>query len=167
YEHTKVFNGNHYVGRVRDFDNASYAQIDEEKIKKKLIFRYMYLLTPQNRKVQSMLKLAQLLKENGIEAVFYITPVDFQTGLKYLGPDFFKRVSENTHLISSLLNEKSIQLLDLSFSLPSRHFTWHEDSDQLYPNEHLQFLGRMFVVKSLLERTVLEKYYSSRKIWQD
>jgi hypothetical protein len=156
YEQTPVYNGERCIGRVRDFDNPSYAQVDEEKIKKKLTFRYLYKLTAQNRKIQSMKKLAALLQAEGIGVIFYITPVDVQTGVQYLGQDFLMRIKEHTRFINSQLAEKSLEALDLSSSLPTEFFSWREGDTERYSNEHLKLPGRMFVVKSLLEKTALK-----------
>lgn len=159
YEQTKVFNGGEYIGRVKDFDNPSYKDADEEKIKKKLQFRYMYGLGPENGKILSMLKLAQVLKDHGTQIIFYITPIDVETGMKYLNDVFIKRLLDNGEVIKSVLAQRSIPVLDLSMALGTDYFTWVEDHQrELYPNEHLRLEGRMFVVKALIENTPLQNY---------
>lgn len=41
YEQTKVFDGDTWIGRVRDFDNASYQVFSDDHMKNKLRFRYV------------------------------------------------------------------------------------------------------------------------------
>ncbi|MCB9757351.1 MAG: hypothetical protein H6753_02865 [Candidatus Omnitrophica bacterium] len=156
YEQTNVFDGSQLIGQVRDFDNASYQVYSQEKMKNKLRFRYMYSLSKQHRKVQSMVRSAKLLKSAGIKPVFYITPVDWQTIEKNLGVSSVLRIEENVQVIRSALDEVDVPVWDLSRSLPSEDFSWPEDGDgPYYPNEHLRLRGRMLVVKTLAERMIL------------
>ena len=102
-----------------------------------------------------MLRLVQRLKGTGIEPIFYITPVDVQTGTHLLGDDFIKTLRNNAHVIDSLLTQRSINILDFSSSLPSTCFMWREEG---YPNEHLNLLGRYFLATSLAQRSNLKDY---------
>lgn len=156
YEQTDVFDGSQIIGKVRDFDNASYQVFSGENMKNKLRFRYMYSLSKQHRKVQSMMRIAKLLKDAGIKPIFYITPVDWQTIEKNLGVYSVLRIEENVQLIRRALSDVGVPVLDLSRTLLSEDFSWPEDGEgPYYPNEHLRLRGRMLVVKTLAERMIL------------
>ena len=50
-----------------------------------LIYRYMGGLKPDQRQLQAMLQIAELGHENNIQILFYITPVNYQQGQRFLG----------------------------------------------------------------------------------
>ena len=163
YQQTKVYTGGALIGKVKDFDNPLYASPNDEKTKRQLLFRYMYDLTADHRKIKSMLHMVDVLKNNGIKVILYITPLDVQTGKKYLGDDFSQKLDKNVQLITSLLAGQGVPVLDFSKSLDTKYFTWWENKKELYPNEHLQLLGRMFVVKNLVYKTDLKNYLRTNK----
>ncbi len=157
YEQTKVFDGSTYVGRISDFDNADFRIFSDEKMRKKLFFRYMYSLTAEHRKIKALVHTADLLKAQGIELIFYVTPVDMQTINQYLGKGSLNRIMQNVELIKKALAPSGVTFLDFSGSLPTTDFSWSEDGDgPFYPNEHLKLRGRMIVVKDLVEQSFLK-----------
>lgn len=158
YEQTGVYDGGQLIGKVEDFDNETYQSISDDKMRNKLTFRYMYPISVDHRKIKSIVHTAEVLKGAGIEPIFYITPVDWQTLERSLGPRSVARIADNVALINSVLEKQGIVPLDLSRSLPTSEFSWPEDGDgPFYPNEHLRLHGRMFVVGSLLARTALHE----------
>ena len=159
YEHTKILYKKQNLGRIKDlyFDPLSSTNDREKRTKAQFILDYMYPLTVQNHTFQMMLKLVQHLKNSGIEPVFYITPIDIQTGSELIGDDFVKAITDHTQLIKSVMADHSINVLDLSTTLPAQYFIWKEASDQ-NPNEHLNISGRYFIAKSLVEMTSLKNY---------
>ena len=143
FENTPVYNGNKYIGKVKDFINLNYL---ENKIKDKLIFDYMYPLKKEHRKIVSMKNIVKILNKNNIKPIFYITPIDYEIGEKYLPDQFVKRLSKNTKVIGSVLKKEKTDVLDLSLSLRSNYFNW---KDMYFPNEHLKENGRMLVAIAL------------------
>jgi len=141
-----VFYGHRQVGKVKDFNNSSYSKYSDKNMKNQLIFAYMYGLSPfqQHRKLKALVETARLLKKNSIKCIFYITPIDWQTGEKYLPGEFLKQLRQNTRLIVSLLSAEGVEILDISTALPPHFFYWH-----LYPNEHMNQRGRMYVAEQL------------------
>ncbi len=157
YEQAAVFDGDNFVGRVRDFDNADFRIFSDENMKKKLTFRYMYPLTAEHRKIKSLLHTAELFKAQGIDAIFYITPVDWQTIQKYLGQNSTARIAQNVAVIKNALALQRLDVLDLSLTLSTEDFSWRQDGQgPYYPNEHLKLRGRLIVVKNLVEQTSLK-----------
>ena len=148
YKNTMVFNGDIPIGKVKDFINMTYTIHSEEKLKNRIIAYYMYSLKKEHKKIQSMLKIAKLLKSNDTDVIFYITPIDYQIGEKYCGDEFAQRINENVNLIDSLFLEEDIKLLDFSRKLDSDLFDWEKD---YYINEHLKENGRKFVAENLYQ----------------
>ncbi len=152
YLRKKVYMGDKEVGRVRDFDNLDYFIATDENIRRQMLVRYMYPLSEDHRFIQAMLDIVRMSKAAGIEPVFYISPIDYQTGIRYAGPAFTDQVEKNVAFIQRVLSAEGVEALDLSRSLGTQDFSWPEDVPTvLYPNEHLKLRGRVFVVKNLYE----------------
>ena len=143
YENRVVFSDSKPIGRVKDIRWNILGSLTRDR-QKVLSYYYMYSLTPEHRFVKDMLELANLLQENHITVVFYLTPIDYKSGEANLGQKFTIRLRENTQLIKQLLISKNVPLLDLSQSLETDKFNW-----ELQPNEHLNEYGRMFVADEL------------------
>ena len=78
--------------------------------------------------------------------MFYITPIDMETGTRHLPEDFPAVVKQNCRLIEQRLRERGGEVIDLSHSLGPGAFSWNE-----YPNEHLRQNGRCYVAKRLAQ----------------
>lgn len=146
FKESPVFYGHRQVGKVKDFNNSSYSKYSAKNMKNQIIYAYMYGLSPfpQHRKLKALVEAARLLKKNNIKPIFYITPIDWETGEKYLPGEFRKQMGENTRLIVSLLSAEGVEILDISTALPTHFFYWH-----LYPNEHMNQRGRLYVAEQL------------------
>ncbi|MCP5108847.1 MAG: hypothetical protein GY950_36020 [bacterium] len=140
FSKTPVFNGTRQAGIVKDFNNKEYVRFSEKNMKKKILFFYMYTLSPNHRKLKALVETTDVLKKNNIKCIFYITPIDWETGERYFPGEFSGRLRQNTRLVQRLLAEKGIEVLDLSTDLTADFFYW-----RLYPNEHLNQRGRMYV----------------------
>jgi len=149
YDEMPVFCVDEPMGKVKEFTSPDYDNVTDRETVKQLVFQYMYRLTPDHAKLEAMLKIPEVLKPHGVEAVFYITPIDVEIGEKYLSGRFKERVRENTKIVKDLLQSKNVPLIDLSESVPTDLFAWR---DEKYPNEHLDQRGRLFVAEKLFER---------------
>ena len=149
YLNSPVFNGNVYAGTVRDFVGKEYEKITDQRIKNKLIFQYMYGLNKDNKKFKSMMRIVEILKNTAVAALFYVTPIDYQTGEKHLGTVFSDRIAENVDIMKSYLSENGMPVIDLSRSLETNHFYHH-----LYPREHLRTYGRKFVADRISKKLI-------------
>ncbi|MCP5108838.1 MAG: hypothetical protein GY950_35975 [bacterium] len=142
-----VFNGTRQVGIVSDFNNSSYRKYSERNMKNRILFFYMFSLSPQHRKLKSLVETAGVLARHNIEGIFYFTPIDYETGEKYFPGLFTRRLKENADVIRSLLAAEGVEVLDLSTGLPADSFSWG-----LYPNEHLNQKGRRYVAEKVSRR---------------
>ena len=146
YNQTSVYCDEELVGTVREFDFmcTDPNAVADDDIRKKCIFQYMYPLRPDHRKLRSMLEIVKILNSVGVRLILYITPLDMETGQKCLPGRFSDRVGANIELVKTLLRNQNVEPLDLSQSIPAENFSW-----TVYPNEHLDQHGRLFVADSL------------------
>jgi dienelactone hydrolase len=88
-----------------------------------------------------MLDIANLADQNGTRVLFYITPVNYQQGERYIGDEFSRVVSKNIDVVKSLLSDQTDHLLlDLSFDLEAFAFV---------DMEHLREIGKEYVAGRL------------------
>ena len=156
YFHTKVYVGDMEVGRIQDYDNPDYLVPSDDNMGRQLAIRYMYPLSEDHRFIRALRDIARMSKEAGIEPIFYITPIDYQSGVRYVGTGFIDQVERNVAFIQSVLLSEGVQALDLSRSLKTNDFSWPEDDHVVYPNEHLKARGRTFVAENLHQSTRLK-----------
>lgn len=147
YESLPVYHGSDLVGSVEDFEKIFSEDPTSENVINSLVYFYLYELKDDHRKLQSMVKLAEIYRAQGINVIFYITPIDYQVGNYYLGEKFTEQVAKNVAVITETLQREDVILLDFSFSLTSDFFNWAK-----YPNEHLNEDGRNFIAQNLSDK---------------
>lgn len=139
YIELPVTNGDQIVGKVIDFDNDSFNTFSQDNLRKKTIFSYMYDLDPEHRKILSIIECIDALEAAGVRTLFYITPVDWQTGVESVGEGFVPQLQKNIRTVEQAIQEHGGEVLDLSRLVPTEDFNWRVD---LYPNGHLAQNGR-------------------------
>lgn len=114
-----------------------------------IMFQMFYLgrIHENHRNIQSLVHIADRYQYTKTKVIFYITPIDYETGEKYFGKRFYNQMKENVTTITSELTKHNAIVLDLSATQPSKNFTWNETT---YVNEHLNQSGRSSIVKALL-----------------
>lgn len=146
FENTPVYSGDSLIGVAKDFEYQESEKYSDTHQKNKILISYTYTLSKNHRKLKALKETADLLSKNNIKAVFYLTPVDYETAEKFTG-DFAKnQMTQNINLIKNSLNKYPVKILDLSFKLPADNFAW---KDALYINEHLNQNGRQFLAQEL------------------
>jgi len=143
---TPIYLGEKQVGIVSDFENYSYKEFSEENFRKKAIYYYLYDLHSEHRKLQSLINIAHILHEKNIEVVFYITPIDIESGEKILPNQFKKQVITNASTIVNEIENEGFTVLNLVDALLADAFHWN-----VYINEHLNMKGRIFVAEKIAE----------------
>jgi hypothetical protein len=145
YEKTPVYRGTAVVGTVAEFSEPlKYASITPAHMADQFVFDYMYNLTPMHRKLVSLQHLIATARAAGIAVYVYITPIDYENGVKYVGPDFLSQTKANTDVICSVLASNNMPCLNLAFSLRSNIFNY-----PVYANEHMKQQGRLFVATQI------------------
>jgi acetyl esterase/lipase len=159
YLNATVYEGDTPVGTVRDFEeladedavadqgdtrfayhDALPSSEDEDALRQALVYRYMYRLRPEQRQLQAMLEIAKLGRESGVEIVFYVTPINYQQGERFLGEAFGRTLEENVALVESLVDDRKATILDVSTDLEAFAFV---------DMEHLREAGKEHVSSRL------------------
>ena len=149
YMETNVYVGSTIAGKAKDFDNKSYEIYSEEKFRKKIAVRYMYMAGNDSIKIGSLEKIAAMGKDRGVKFVFFVQPLDIETCSKFYGPDFMKTVKRNIAFIKEKAQSGGGVFLDYSGLLGKDEFAWKE---KMYVNEHLNYRGR----KKLAEKISMD-----------
>jgi hypothetical protein len=140
------FDGNTVVGSGGDYENKLKNASLNTRFKLMFQMNYLASVNADNSKLNNLLNIADRYRNTKTKVIFYITPIDYQTGEKYFGKRFLTQVKENANTIVSQLKQHQSLVLDLSTSLPSKNFIWKEES---YVNEHMNKDGRAFIAAQL------------------
>ncbi len=151
-----VYDGDVIVGQVRDFETLAAGDVmqegaenayrevelvDEETAQAVLTYHYMSHLKWYHRKLDAMVALAELAAENGVDVLFYISPVNVEQGERFLGEAFSERFADNIRVVQARLEAASLDnvtLLNLAFDLPAYDLT---------DTEHLTESGKEYVAE--------------------
>ena len=137
--------GEQVVGQVRDFlrgdpEAINTPELLAEDLALRLTCNYLGAIPEDGARLAALLATAELCAELGIEALFYVTPVDVETGEELLPGAFRMRVAANARLLATALRSRGAKVLDLSMTADKQLFSW-----QRIPNEHLDEHGRALV----------------------
>ena len=95
----------------------------------------------------------KLLRDLKVAVVAYVTPINWQAGVKYVGNDFIEMIKMNINVVSdtvfSYYGKDNIKFADLSMILDSSSF-FSEDN----ATEHLNQEGRE-ILSSRIENIIL------------
>jgi hypothetical protein len=149
YLETPVVYEGREVGKIKDFSHPGAGKFSEEYVRKKFLLFYMLPVTAEHRMAKAMYAIAKRLKQDGIELIFYLTPIDYRSGERYYPGEFTSRVQAGTALVRRLLSAEGARVLDLSTALDGDAFFWRE---KMYPNEQLNQKGRRYVAERLTEK---------------
>lgn len=150
FDTTPVYSGNTVIGKLIDFESIKYQPYSDENMKRIINYFYMAQLQSDNRQLSALVQLADLMKHTGTKLIFYITPIDYQTGEQYLGSAFTRQLEANTRVIKTTLAGHGVTVLDWSLNLESPYFGW-KNTEYLYINEHLNDKGRLWVAKHIVD----------------
>ncbi|MDO8574898.1 MAG: hypothetical protein Q7R61_01330, partial [bacterium] len=146
YARLPVYYGKEKIGVAGDFDNHYVYSPDAESVRKLYIFTFMQNLDKNHEQIKLLENIIDLANKTSIKLYVYLTPINFEEGTKYIGPDFIKQTTANTEIICSVLKGKNLPCLNLAFSLSSDYF-----ASPIYPNEHVNEKGRKFIAERITE----------------
>jgi hypothetical protein len=114
-------------------------------------FRGTYLrpLAHTHRRLVALRETAELLESAGVRPIFYVTPVDYESGMEAVGAEFRPGLERNVAVVRDELAQVGCPLHDFSELLPARAFIWHTDEHR--PGEHLAEAGRKELARRLAE----------------
>lgn len=167
YHNKPVYFGDQRVGQVKDFLSDKYfVTKSRDEVKKgaprkfikvsipfyrdKFIFHYMYALKEDHRKMASIRRIIRMSHQAQIPVIFYITPIDVETGTHLLGKRFKEQVAQNAKVLQEVVQQEGGVVMDLSATLGKDFFYWYDDEKgEFTPSEHLRYPGRAYVAKRL------------------
>ena len=144
YAKLPVYYGKEKIGVAGDFDNPAIYDPTTENIRKLYVFTFMQNLDKNHEQIKLLDNMIDLANKTGIKLYVYLTPINFEEGAKYVGPDFIKQTTANAKVVCSILKEKNLPCLNLAFSLNSGYF-----ASPIYPNEHVNERGRKFIAEQI------------------
>lgn len=143
---SQVFDNDILIGKVVDFENATYLKNSSvSNMKNKIIFHYRYKLTSNHRKISALRNICSVAKQNNIKVIFYVTPIDIDY-VDSVYPGTADLIVNNIKVVLQVINSYGLNAIDMSHSIPSDYFDWRVNT---YPNEHLNEKGRIYVADLL------------------
>lgn len=146
FDGATVFDGDRPVGRVSDFLAPPGSESTPAAMERMLVLDYMASLHPEHPKVRGLVTLCRELKGRGLEPFFYITPVDYETGGRYVGKRFAAQIEANAGVLARELSAAGCPPRDWALAMRSDVFNWRIDK---FPNEHLMRLGRRALAEKI------------------
>jgi hypothetical protein len=115
----------------------------------------MYPLTADHPRLRDMIDITRIFDSSRTRLLFYLTPIDYQTGNRLVGEAFSRRLRENSAVIRALLAAENVLAPDLTFSLGWEAFGWRGDGQvpggNKIPDEHLAEAGRRYVATQVAD----------------
>jgi len=112
------------------------------------IFHYLKKISQEHRRMQSLVKILDLLKELRIPVLVYVTAVNYQGGVRHVGLEFIDGLRANLAVLQKAIDPYMrtdlVHFLNLQEALKSEHF-FH--ADEL--TEHLNQFGRLKLARAL------------------
>lgn len=134
------------LGIVNDYFGDRYKVYSDDNMRRKILLYYAYQLSSNDYVLDSIKRIADECSFSKV--VFYITPLSFETGEKYLGKDFTTQTNENISVVINALQKKHALFIDMSHDLSEKDFFW---DDELYMNEHVRESGRQKIAHKLAD----------------
>ena len=125
-------------------DELNKRGSDEEMIGKSYQYFYLPTISAAHRKLDSLRRIISIAHATGITLYFYVVPIDYEDGTKYVGPGFTPQIIKNARVTCEVAEEEGERCLNLVTSLKSKDFA-HPG----LPNEHLKESGRRAVARAL------------------
>jgi hypothetical protein len=139
-----VFDGLTPAGKIRDYDLVEQqAGSDDDSLRKMLIYFYMYELDPASPQLADLSTMQREECAAGTPVLYYVTPIDYETGDRLLGSAFSNLLARNVRVARDRL-ALGPNLIDLSTAAPTADFGY-----VAYANEHLNQSGRTTVANAV------------------
>lgn len=150
FRSTPVRIGAEVVGSVRDFLPAGDPDSDtlaltEDDMLRRMTCNYLGAIPADSPRLAALLEIVELCEQFEIVPLFYVTPVDVETGEARL-PGFRASVEANSRFLVDALAARGAPALDLSRDLRAEFFSWSRSL-----NEHLDERGKALVADALAE----------------
>ena len=129
-------------GKVSDY--LIERPSSSEEVAGQFIFEYMPLIGESHGRISSLKKMVMNYESCGVKLLLYTSPIDYESGIGYIGSDFTAVVGQNIKTIQNSVKNSNVVLVDMSFDLNASYFNYIS-----IPNEHLKQDGREYVARKL------------------
>ncbi len=148
YLATPLYWGDKLVGHISDYAriDATYKNPTYDDIRDFMIYEHLYPLKPDDRNIIALEDIAQTARAHNLNVVFYVTPIDYQHGDRYVGKVFGETIKSDAQMLCDIVKAHDLPCLDLSTALTSNYFI-----DSVYINVHLKEAGRAFVAQKVYD----------------
>lgn len=138
-----------HVGEFRLVIGCSPKTETQKRFRSRQLFLFHYCPTVEadHRKVIALEDCARMLREDGVKTLIYVTPVNCEAGVRFVGPEFRDMLKANLHTILERINRAAwpgLLIADYSDFLGESCFF-----DVNSPTEHLNQAGRKILATQL------------------
>ncbi len=148
YRSTPVLRGERKTGTVGDFMIPDGRGDPERRTADLFALNYLHPIRDDHRKLKSIRAIVAHCRAAGMRPIFYVTPLDVETGTRRIGTEFGETVIRHRSILRESLEALGLPLLDLAADLDASQFDWSESAS---PNEHLKEAGRKYVAERLAQ----------------
>jgi len=123
------------------------------RLRQIFIFHYMHQLTSEHLLIQCLDEILRRLVDMDIETLVYITPINYQAGVRFCGNDFSKQIGINSGLVYDVIRNyfgDRVRYRDLGCLLSSDYFFGLDNA-----TEHLNEKGRSMLIEQLAAELIL------------
>lgn len=120
------------------------------RLRQIFLFHYMYPLVASHRRIEALQDALSMISGIGVSAAVYITPVNYQAGIRYVGGEFQRLLRSNVAVVCEATKpfqeSGRVRVLDWSEAFDSARF-FHQDE----ATEHLNEVGRMNLARAIAD----------------
>ena len=138
------------IGQFLDVISCE-SEDEKERINRKqqiFIFNYGHPLSKKHRKIFKLTEILNLLLDWKLKVVTYLTPINFDAGVRYVGPEFREQILKNVQVINDVIlpyqKNGNLRYFDWCTSFPSKMFFYDD-----LATEHLNQEGRLHLAKKI------------------
>lgn len=124
------------------------VSIDMERWRQIFIFHYMSPLDPSHPLLSYLKKIIQITNSMKIKLLIYMTPVNYEAGLRYVGDSFMRRIEANQALLADFISKENRGNATVRnyMTIFKKEFFFSERD----PSEHIAFAGRLELAKQIV-----------------
>lgn len=133
-------NGETVVAHVGDLKDVRANNVTADQLKTYFMGWYLNPIPKDHERLSDLQRIVQITNQTRTRVIFYLTPIDYQSGDRLVGPHFSQQLQENASLVQAVLDRNGAHASDFTRSISSKHFAW--PTDEKLPSEHLNESGR-------------------------
>jgi len=153
--------------KIGHFEKCIYhkdenSALQKERRRQIFIYFYLYTLTKEHQRLIELLNIYTLMDKLHVKVLTYVTPFNYEAGLRNLGNNVLQIITRNISIIKKALESYRVLVLDKSSQNDERiqgsdriclNYSTDLDSSCFYHmeslNEHLNQKGRVYLSENL------------------